>query len=285
MFATRVKNGIMGTFRFDKNGDIVPNKWISFDKLQGQHRRVRVRRGHQGRRVAGDDLRSSDVGKGLERPFPHVDEEAKWLPTFRRRPSRSDGGFELPPSSSPRSGCILVALVLVWLGINLAKDWDQFFRIFLIGLTNGALYALVALGYTLVYGILELINFAHGDVFMIGGMVAATVALSMFSLQEDPALGTLVPAILVALLFAMAGCALLNAIDRARRVQAASAGAASRAADHGDRGLVHPPERRPDLEGLRAGRDAAVAPGRGDLHGRHLPGLRRLHAGIASSRS
>ncbi len=45
---------------------------------------------------------------------------------------------------------------------------------------------------------------------MIGGMIAATVALSMFSLTENPALGTLIPAILVALLIAMAGCALLN---------------------------------------------------------------------------
>jgi branched-chain amino acid transport system permease protein len=111
----------------------------------------------------------------------------------------------------PALGLILVGLVLAWLAVNLAKDWDQFFRIFLIGLTNGSLYALVALGYTLVYGILELINFAHGDVFMIGGMITATVALSMFSLGEDPALSTLVPAILVALLLAMAGCALLNA--------------------------------------------------------------------------
>ena len=111
----------------------------------------------------------------------------------------------------PAIGLIIVGLVLAWLGVNLAKDWDLFFRIFLIGLTNGALYALIALGYTLVYGILELINFAHGDVFMLGGMTAATVALSMFSLQENPALGTLVPAILVALLIAMAGCALLNA--------------------------------------------------------------------------
>ena len=185
----------------------------------------------------------------------------------------------------PAIGLTLVALVLVWLGINLAKDWDQFFRIFLIGLTNGALYALVALGYTLVYGILELINFAHGDVFMIGGMIAATVALSMFSLQEDPALG-----------HPRSGdprgapprdgrLRAAQRDDRARRVQATSARAAPRAADHGDRGVVHPPERRPDLEGLRAGRDAAVAPGRGDLHGRHLPGLRRLHGGIASSRS
>ena len=46
---------------------------------------------------------------------------------------------------------------------------------------------------------------------MIGGMAAATVALSMFSLQEDAALGTLIPTILVALLLAMVGCALLNA--------------------------------------------------------------------------
>ena len=40
------------------------------------------------------------------------------------------------------------------------------------GLSNGAIWALVALGYTLVYGIIELINFAHGDVFMIGSFVA-----------------------------------------------------------------------------------------------------------------
>ena len=46
--------------------------------------------------------------------------------------------------------------------------------VFFIGLTNGAVFALVALGYTLVYGILELINFAHGDVFMLGGMISAT---------------------------------------------------------------------------------------------------------------
>ncbi len=36
------------------------------------------------------------------------------------------------------------------------------------GCNNGALYALIALGYTLVYGIIELINFAHGDLFMLG---------------------------------------------------------------------------------------------------------------------
>src|SRR4051812_16676585 len=40
------------------------------------------------------------------------------------------------------------------------------------GISNGAIWALVALGYTLVYGIIELINFAHGDVFMIGSFIA-----------------------------------------------------------------------------------------------------------------
>ena len=41
-----------------------------------------------------------------------------------------------------------------------------------MGLSNGAIWALIAIGYTLVYGIIELINFAHGDVFMIGSFTA-----------------------------------------------------------------------------------------------------------------
>src|ERR1700693_6374426 len=43
------------------------------------------------------------------------------------------------------------------------------------GLTLGSVYAIVALGYTMVYGIIQLINFAHGEVVMIGAMVAVTV--------------------------------------------------------------------------------------------------------------
>src|SRR5437588_5912974 len=52
---------------------------------------------------------------------------------------------------------------------------EQFAQILLIGIANGSLIALVALGYTLVYGIIELINFAHGDVFMIGTMMSLTL--------------------------------------------------------------------------------------------------------------
>ena len=49
---------------------------------------------------------------------------------------------------------------------------DQLIQALIIGIANGLLYALVALGYTLVYGVLKLLNFAHGDVFMIGSLIA-----------------------------------------------------------------------------------------------------------------
>ena len=51
----------------------------------------------------------------------------------------------------------------------------MFLQYCLDGLTNGSLFALIALGYTMVYGIIELINFAHGDVFMLGSFLAFTL--------------------------------------------------------------------------------------------------------------
>ena len=52
---------------------------------------------------------------------------------------------------------------------------DYFFELFLGGLTRGSIYALIALGYTMVYGIVELINFAHGEIYMIGAFTALIV--------------------------------------------------------------------------------------------------------------
>jgi branched-chain amino acid transport system permease protein len=108
-------------------------------------------------------------------------------------------------------GLGLVVLVVVWLAINLEQDPARFFRVSLIGVSQGALYALVALGYTLVYGILELINFAHGDVFMIGGMITASIVLQVFNMDENPAFGILFAAFLVSLVLSVTGCAALNA--------------------------------------------------------------------------
>ena len=77
------------------------------------------------------------------------------------------------------------------------------------GLSNGAILALVALGYTLVYGIIELINFAHGDVFMIGSFVSVGLWGTLgLGLATGP-LG-LVVGLLVTLIVAMVACGVLN---------------------------------------------------------------------------
>lgn len=52
---------------------------------------------------------------------------------------------------------------------------EYFFELFLSGLTRGSIYALIALGYTMVYGIIQLINFAHGEIYMIGAFTALIV--------------------------------------------------------------------------------------------------------------
>jgi branched-chain amino acid transport system permease protein len=78
---------------------------------------------------------------------------------------------------------LLVAGVFVWLLVNLIAKPANFLTVLVLGITFGAIYGLIALGYTLVYGILELINFAHGDLFMLSGMMGATLVISAFSLQ------------------------------------------------------------------------------------------------------
>ena len=53
---------------------------------------------------------------------------------------------------------------------------EIFMQLLLNGLVVGSIYGLIALGYTMVYGIIQLINFAHGEVLMVGAMVSWTVA-------------------------------------------------------------------------------------------------------------
>ena len=151
----------------------------------------------------------------------------------------------------PLLATLLVGLLFAWLVINFVKSPAYFVTISFIGLTNGALYALVALGYTLVYGILELINFAHGDVFMLGSMFTATMILSVFHLSTHEATAPLIGAIVGSLLVSMAACGLLNAAIERVAVPAAARCAEVGAVDHCDRHLVHPRGRRPGVEGLR----------------------------------
>ena len=112
------------------------------------------------------------------------------------------------PSVTSAIGLVFVALLLFWLAVNFVKTPADFINVFLIGITTGCVYALVALGYTLVYGILELINFAHGDVFMLGGMISATLAIN-WSLEAGQT--WLWPLVILILLLAMVCCGLINA--------------------------------------------------------------------------
>jgi branched-chain amino acid transport system permease protein len=111
----------------------------------------------------------------------------------------------------PTAAGVLLTLLVVWLVVNLVKEPSYFVTISFIGLTNGAVYALVALGYTLVYGILELINFAHGDVFMLGGLISATMLITVFGLTEQSSTGAVVVALIGSLAVAMVACGLINA--------------------------------------------------------------------------
>jgi branched-chain amino acid transport system permease protein len=80
---------------------------------------------------------------------------------------------------------------------------EYFIQLFLGGLTRGSIYALIALGYTMVYGIIELINFAHGEIYMIGAFTALIVASVMTVLGYNE-ISILVMASLAAVIYSSA---------------------------------------------------------------------------------
>lgn len=75
-----------------------------------------------------------------------------------------------------------------------------FLELFFSGLTRGSIYALLALGYTMVYGIIELINFAHGDIYMIGAFTGLIVA-GILTVTGMPAVAIIVIAVVVAAVY------------------------------------------------------------------------------------
>jgi branched-chain amino acid transport system permease protein len=77
------------------------------------------------------------------------------------------------------------------------------------GLSNGTIWALIALGYTLVYGIIELINFAHGDVFMIGSFVSLSIWQTL-GVTQDNAFIAILASMIFGLIIAMVASSLLN---------------------------------------------------------------------------
>jgi branched-chain amino acid transport system permease protein len=108
---------------------------------------------------------------------------------------------------------LAILIIAVALGPRIASAGPTFFlQILTYGFSDGAIYALVAIGYTMVYGIIELINFAHGDVFTLGAAVSIPV-LGAFGLAEGKTLGALsIVALLATFVITMVLIGILNMV-------------------------------------------------------------------------
>ncbi len=108
---------------------------------------------------------------------------------------------------------VLLALPVYFLVHDLATAGNlvRLGENFVSGISNGAIWALVAIGYTLVYGIVELINFAHGDVFMIGSFVAASFWGTIGVHQGQNAI-VMFFGLLLTMVVAMLACGSLNTL-------------------------------------------------------------------------
>jgi len=118
---------------------------------------------------------------------------------------------------SLRSNVVQAAILLVIVGLFAyeidTKGETLFFQLLVNGLTLGSVYALIALGYTMVYGILKLLNFAHGDIYMVGAFIGYGV-LSAFGGPVNPSLPVWL-LIIVMLAAAMLGAGVLGvAVER-----------------------------------------------------------------------
>ena len=109
------------------------------------------------------------------------------------------------------------------------------------GITLGSIYGLIAIGYTMVFGIIGMVNFAHGDVFMVSAFIAL---IALLILTTWIGIGSVVLALLIVLIVAMALTSLVNwAIERVAYRPAARL-APARPADLGDRDVDLPVELR-----------------------------------------
>ena len=103
-------------------------------------------------------------------------------------------------------------------------DLDYFIQLTLSGMTRGSIYALIALGYTMVYGIIQLINFAHGEIYMIGAFTALIVA-TVLNMTGMPGIAVFIIAMVVAVVYSASYGVTMEAIAYrpVRRAQRLSA--------------------------------------------------------------
>ena len=170
-FKIKGRESVLGTYDIDENGDTTLSDYggnrieggkLVFDKV------IKARRSSKQRiRFCKRPVRICGRGANLTGCAPQGD--GSCIRTPARRPLRASGS---PTSSGAQILWILLGGALL---ILLVQDPARTLNNVDDGLSIGTIWALIALGYTLVYGIIELINFAHGEVFMIGSFVSVSL--------------------------------------------------------------------------------------------------------------
>jgi branched-chain amino acid transport system substrate-binding protein len=171
LFDTSDRQSVLGTYSIDENGDTTLTDYGIYTVEDGEltfDKSVEAQASTDTRRIWGE--RSRKVP--LPAPFRPNVMAASSLPAAQPAPVRALRTF------FDRYGLIVVLLILPVIfaidDLRTEGDLSRLANNLVDGLSNGAIWALVAIGYTLVYGIIELINFAHGDVFMLGSFVSAS---------------------------------------------------------------------------------------------------------------
>ena len=194
-FHIKNRDSVLGKYSIDENGDTtlsdyganrVKSKKLVFDKV------IKAQTGGQGSRhdltqePAGGASRPGATGRAASGP--------RWPP--RHHGSRIDprAAEAQHRHGAPPAQFVLRQHPLDPHGDRAAdptssRDPKQTLDDVKTGLSNGAVWALIALGYTLVYGIVELINFAHGEVFMIGSFILAVDLVDARRRRRTPASG------------------------------------------------------------------------------------------------
>ena len=126
---------------------------------------------------------------------------------------------------------------------------EVFLQQLINGMTLGSIYGLIAIGYTMVFGIIGMVNFAHGDVFMVSAFIAL---ITFLILTTWLGVTSVALALFIVLVVAMVLTSLRQLDDRAPRLPAAARLVPPGAADLGDRHVDLPVEFRPGQRRARA---------------------------------
>jgi branched-chain amino acid transport system permease protein len=108
--------------------------------------------------------------------------EAAGAPSAPAQPQSESGGRAR--WNATRIALVLIAaVVVIWIAIKASKNFDQFVTVTLNGLSLSALYFVVASGFTLIFGLMRVVNMAHGTLYLLGGYLALNFQQKLF--QED----------------------------------------------------------------------------------------------------